>query len=212
MPCASKPRYAEYFSSATWSDGMRAANDGLASDGLAMGGASDGREPWGPERAGGFHGDAARLAVDRELELRFEADAGEAEAAAGGAGVLAHHLHVVGERVGLAVHPIDPLAQQLEVLVAAAVRDADRDGVRLAAHLEHELDAVAVRVRQRVLHELVDGERDLRLAVLARAGAGAERLGEPADLVDEDPRRAHPDEELHREVADRADFTRAHSC
>ena len=148
------------------------------------------------QRARGVDGDAAAGAAHREIELALEADAGEAEAAADVRGRLPHRRDVVAKRVGLAVHALDAIDEGVELRVGAVIRHRDLDPVRRGVDLEDEVHLRVARVRHRVLHELVDGEGEVRLAVRAGAGARAERLHEAADLVDEDPRRLHAEHEV----------------
>src|SRR5215208_5116041 len=106
MPSGSGAMCAEYFSSATWSAGMRAANDGLT---MGSSGRGEGRRPKWPLR---LHDDARpRGAADADFHLRLEADAREPEPAACRRRLFLHGPQVVPERVGLAVHRVDPPAQ-----------------------------------------------------------------------------------------------------
>src|SRR6266511_2083045 len=197
MPSGSGAMCAEYFSSATWTAGIRAANVGLA-----MCSSPNGRKPRRPERTLGLHDDARRrLAANVDVQLRLEADAREPEPAARRRGLLLHGPEVVSERVRLRVG-----------LLGTVVHDADPDAVGLLVHLEIELDLLPARVRHRVLHELVHGQRDLRLAIGPERGARAERLHEASDLVDEDPGRVHPDEELDRRASAPRILRLDHSC
>src|SRR5689334_9180156 len=108
MPWPSVPIWAEYFSSETWIEGMRAANEGL----LDMGSSSEIGEARRPDRALRLDGDAARGApADPDVHLRLEADAREPEPAPRRRGLLLHGPQVVAERVLLPVHRVDALAE-----------------------------------------------------------------------------------------------------
>src|SRR6266508_5823920 len=159
MPSGSGAMCAEYFSSATLSAGIRAAKVGLAMF------SSSGRKLRRPERALGLHDDARRrLSANADVQLRLEADARESEPATRRRGLLLHGPEVVRERVRLGVHRLHLLPERRELLLGTFVHDPDPDAVGLQVHLEIELDLVPARLGDRVLHELVHGERDLRLA------------------------------------------------
>src|SRR5512133_1474683 len=103
-PSTSAASNAEYFSSATSSGAPAAVGSGIRS--------SRDLERGHPKRARGVDGDVPRGPGHGELELRLEADAREAEAAANVGRRLLHRGHVVAERVGLAVHLRDPVADR----------------------------------------------------------------------------------------------------
>src|SRR6266540_7515943 len=96
MPSGSGAMCAEYFSSATWSAGIRAAKVGLAMC------SSSGRKLRRPEWTLGLHDDARRrLSANADVQLRLEADAREPEPATRRRGLRLHGPEVVRERVRL---------------------------------------------------------------------------------------------------------------